>query len=213
MKKTIVPFFFLCLLILSSCSTTYTTRVDNTAGRATIYEDPNNTGSVAGVGIESQDVVSMTDVMMRDILATPSIAGRQTPPLVIIDDNYFVNDSSTVINKKLITERLMVSLNRSAQGRIMFVDRNSIQMVQKERELKRTGQVSTGTMKPTVSVAGADMRLTGRIMSHDNVDPASSKISRYTQIVFKLIDLGTSIPVWTNMYEFKKFAQDDIIYR
>ncbi len=221
MNKAILVLFSLFLMPLCSCTTsTYThthtnttTRVDNTAGRPTVYEDPGNTGSVAGVGIESQDVVSMTDRMMRDILATPSIAGRQSPPLVIIDDNYFVNDSSSVINKKLITERLMVSLNRSSQGRIIFIDRNSIGMVQKERELKRTGVVSGGTLSQTVAVAGADFRLTGRIMSLDKAEPGSGKVSRYTQIVFKLIDLETAIPVWANMYEFKKFAQDDIIYR
>ena len=151
--------------------------------------------------------------MMRDILATPSIAGRQTPPLVIVDDNYFVNESSSVINKKLITERLVISLNRASQGRVLFVDRGSIEMVQKERDLKRSGKVSGGTLNPTKSVAGADFRLTGRIMSLDKANSSSGLISRYTQIVFKMIDLETTIPVWANMYEFKKFAQDDIIYR
>lgn len=201
------------LVVFTGCVSTQTTRVDNSAGRATVYQDPGNTGAVAGVGIESQDVISMTDEMMRDILASPGIAGRGIPPMVIIDDNYFYNESSSVINKRLITERLMIGLNRSAQGRLIFIDRNSMEMVEKERELKRQGYASQGTLGQTGHVAGGDFRLTGRIMSQDKAQAGSGKVSRYTQIAFKLIDLETGIAAWAGLYEFSKFAQDDIIYR
>ncbi|MBF0205130.1 MAG: penicillin-binding protein activator LpoB [Desulfamplus sp.] len=207
-----VCYFILISLFITGCAT-YTTRVDNSAGRATIYEDPNSVGKVAGVGIESQDVVSVTDQMMRDILATPDIANRTVPPRVIIDEAYFINESSSVINKRLITERLMISLNRAAAGRIVFVDRASVEMVLQERTLKRKGVVSGGTLGETSKVAGADFRLIGRIMSQDTTDSKSGDLSRFHMITFKLIDLETTIPVWTNMYEFKKSAQDDIIYR
>jgi hypothetical protein len=178
-----------------------------------VYQDPASVGSVAGVGIESQDVVSMTDQMMRDIMACPAVAGRRKPPVIIVDDKHFHNESSSVINKKIITERLMISLNRAANGRIIFAERNAVDMVSKERELKRQGELSSGTLGRAGKIAGADYRLAGRIMSLDKAESHTGKVSRYTQIAFKLIDLETSVAVWTNLYEFKKFAQDNIIYR
>ncbi len=101
------------LLIFSGC-TRYTTRVDNTAGRSTIYVDPATGGPVAGIGIESQDITSMTDKMVRDMLASPVLAGQRVPPRIIIDAQYFMNESSSRINKNLITDRLRSELNRAA---------------------------------------------------------------------------------------------------
>ena len=54
----------------------------------------------------------MSDLMMRDILATPVLAGRAKAPRVIVDSEYFVNESSSRINKNIITDRLRVQLNR-----------------------------------------------------------------------------------------------------
>ena len=81
-----------------------TTVVDNRPSRrATVYEDIASPGEVQGVGIESQDIVGMTDRMVRDMLSSPLIAGRQAQPRIIIDDAYFTNESSSQINKKMMT--------------------------------------------------------------------------------------------------------------
>ncbi len=168
---------------------------------------------MAGVGVESQDIVSMTDRMMRDMLSSPVLAGRNVAPYVIVDDEYFVNESSSIMNKRLITERLMVNLNRAAAGRMVFIERGAAEMVEKERTLKRSGVVGEGTLGSTKTVAGADFRLTGRIMSLDAASATSGAVSRYHQISFKMVDLETGVAVWTGLYEFKKAAQDDIIYR
>jgi len=213
MKTYIIFLSPLILVSLIGCITTRTTRVDNSPGRPTVYEDVSTSGSLQGVGIESQDIASMTDKMMRDILSTRVLAGRPTVPRVIIDDKYFVNESSSVINKRLITERLMVGLNRAADGRMVFVERAAAEMVETERTLKRQGVVSEGTMGRTARTAGADFRLSGRVMSSDSMSSRTGAIARYHQIVFKMVDLESGIAVWTGIYEFKKAAQDDIIYR
>lgn len=200
------------LVFLIGCAT-YETRVDNSPGRPTLYEDAGTSGSVAGVGIESQDITSMTDKMMRDMLSTTGLAGRPVSPRVIIDDKYFVNESASVLNKKLITERLMVNLNRASAGRMIFVERTAAEMVETERKLKREGVLSDGTMGNTARSAGADFRLTGRIMSMDSVKNSAGITSRYHQISFKMVDLETGEVIWTGIYEFKKASQDDIIYR
>lgn len=190
-----------------------TTRVDDSPGKASMYEDITSPGTVAGVGVESQDITSMTDRMMRDMLSNPSLAGRKIAPRVIVDDSNFVNESSSIINKKLITERLMVNLNRTANGRMVFLERQAAAMVEKERTLKRQGIVGSGTLGNAAAPAGADFSLTGRIMSLSSTSATSGKMSRYHQISFKMVDLETGIVVWTGLYEFKKTAQDDIIYR
>ncbi|MFP3440881.1 hypothetical protein R0K18_24415, partial [Pantoea sp. SIMBA_133] len=77
---------------LSGCAS----KIENVQGKPSVYEDVSTTGSVGGVGIESQDVVAMTDQMMRDMLANPMLTGRSTPPRIIIDNEYIKNESTSV---------------------------------------------------------------------------------------------------------------------
>lgn len=198
-------------LVLAGCAAP---NLDNSAGRRVVYQDVATTSqAVGGVGMESQDIVAMTDRMMRDILSNPSIAGRSTPPRVIIDSEYFVNDSSSRMNKNSITDRLRVELNRAAQGRIVFVARHFGSMVDREREAKRTGETDSGTLRVTKAKAGADFRLGGRITSLDAASKSSGTVSRYHQITFELVDLEYETIAWSGLYEFRKEAQDDVLYR
>ena len=195
-------------LSLAACQ-----RVDNSAGSPTTYIDPGSAGPVRGVGIESQDIVGMTDQMMRDMLAQPRLANAQVPPNIIIDAEYFYNESSSRLNKNSITDRLRVGLNRASAGRMQFVGRNYADMVAKERELKRQGVVDKATLPAARAQKGGDYRLGGRITSLDARDPKTGMQQRYSQIIFEMVDLETSEIVWSGIYEFAKAAQDDVIYR
>lgn len=211
MKTSII---ILCLMLvtqLQGCA--FNTRGGDDNGMDVTYEDVSSSGAVSGLGIESQDINSMTDKMMRDMLATPALAGRKIAPRIIIDDTNFVNESSAIINKRLITERLMIGLNRAAAGRMQFIDRQSAIMVERERTLKRQNVVGAGTLGNASMAAGGDFGLSGRIMSLSSAKATSGKQSRYFQISFKMVDLETSIAMWTGLYEFKKSGQDDVIYR
>ncbi|MEL0036577.1 MAG: penicillin-binding protein activator LpoB, partial [Gammaproteobacteria bacterium] len=71
-------------------------RYDNSAGKATIYEDVGTTSNqVSGIGVESQDIVSMTDQMMRDMLQNPTLMGGVQAPRVIIDSQYMMTESTS----------------------------------------------------------------------------------------------------------------------
>jgi len=196
------------LLLLSACQT-----VQNTAGTPTTYVDPNSLGPVKGVGIESQDIVSMTDQMMRDMLTEPRLGNAATPPNVIIDSEYFVNESASRINRNTITDRLRVGLQRAAQGRMVFVGRHYANMVEAERGLKRQGVTDKGTNPTAKAQKGGDYRLGGRITSTEARDPLTGMIQRYTQIIFEMADLETGEIIWSGIYEFSKAAADDVIYR
>ena len=199
------------VLALSGCATP---NLNNSAGSRVVYQDVSTTSTqVAGVGMEAQDIVSSTDKMVRDILSNPAIAGRTTPPRIIIDSEYFANDSSSRVNKNLITDRLRIELNRAAQGRLVFVARHYGDMVSKEREAKRSGETDRGTIRSTKAKAGADFRLGGRITSLDANSARTGTLSRYHQISFELIDLEYETIAWSGLFEFKKEAQDDVLYR
>lgn len=200
------------LAIFSGCSVK--SMVMNEAGKKSVYESVDTASKdTQGIGIESQDIVGMVDNMMRDIISTGFIVNKQVPPRVIIDSKYFKNQSSSRINKSMITDRLLVHLNRAAKGRIIFIEREEIEMVTDERELKREGHVSIGNLGNVKKVYGADYRLAGKIMSLDTLNNKSGMESRYHQITFKLVDLESSAVVWSNMYEFKKSSAANIIYR
>jgi hypothetical protein len=57
----------------------------NAPGAATTYQDPGTRGPASGIGIESQDIVNMTDRMMRDLLTNPTLTARTPAARVIID--------------------------------------------------------------------------------------------------------------------------------
>ncbi len=205
--------FAVAVIFMAVGCTTVTTRVNNAAGRPTLYEDPSTTGAVAGIGMESQDIVGMTDQMIRDMMSNPLLAGRSVAPRIILDSEYFRNEGATRINKNMITDRMRIGLNRAANGRMVFVGRHFSDMVAKERDLKRQGAVTTGTIGTAKAQAGADFRLGGRITSQDSVQTKTGLASRYQLITFEMVDLESGIIVWSGMYEFKKSAQDDIVYR
>ena len=185
----------------------------NASGVAPQTLDPAQRGPVGGVGIEGSDIIAMTDLMMRDMLTNPQLAGRSAAPRVIVDAQHFTNDSIQPINKNAITDRLRVGLNRASQGRLVFVGREYLRMVQEERDLKRGGAVDVGTTGLTKAQAGADFRLGGRISSVDARNAKTGLQQRYSQIIFEMVDLETGVIVWSGMYEFARSAADDVVYR
>lgn len=175
--------------------------------------DAGMAGPVQGVGIESRDLLAMSDQMVRDILSMPDIAARSVPPRIIIDSRYFTNESSQRINQNLITDRLRTSLNRSSDGRMVFIARQNAAMIEEERALKREGVTDIGTAGLTQAQFGADFRLTGNIASQDARNARTGEIQRFTQITFELVDLESGAITWSNSYDVARAAVDDVVYR
>lgn len=178
-----------------------------------VYQTPDSPGQVRGVGTESQDIVSMSDQMMRDLMTVPELMNAATAPRIIIDSQYFRNESSEIIDKALITDRIRVNLVRAARGRMRFVGREYADASQMERDLKDQGLVDVATTGRTRAMAGADYRLVGRIGTRDAVDPRTGMKERYSVYTFELLDLEYNELIWSNLYEFKKATQDNIVYR
>lgn len=200
-------------IVLVTALTACVSNPPNAAGVSAVDVDPSRKGPVAGVGVEGHDIVAMTDQMMRDMLQEPLLGNNPKRPRVIIDSAYFVNESSQAINKNIITQRLMVNLNRAAKSKMLFINRQNAAMVEQERELKRSGTVGVGTSGLTKAPEGADYRLSGKILSQDSRNTKTGMVQRYSQISFEMTDLESGEIVWTGIYEFTRAGADDVVYR
>jgi len=218
-RKEQFMYFFRSLFLLSIAFLTFTfsgcvkhgSNVDNSPGRTSIYSDAATPDQIQGVGIESQDIISMSDKMVRDMIANPVLVSDSQPRRVIVDSVYFTNESSNKINLNLLTDRLRIGLLQSANGRMIFLGRHYTDMVQHERKLKSQLQVDKGTNSHAANVMGSDYRLGGRITS---LDTYAGKIdARFTQIVFEMVDLKTGAIVWGGQYSFKKTAEPNVFYK
>src|SRR5262245_15247656 len=82
-KKGLVPLSFLALAgWITGCASS---GVKNPSGTAVTEMKADERGFVAGTGVESQDLVAVTDKMARSILTIPEIANAQGVPRIVLD--------------------------------------------------------------------------------------------------------------------------------
>lgn len=180
------------------------------------YTDVGSQGLVAGVGTESQDIVGVTDAMVRDLLASPLSTQFARPPRILFDAEDFQLDGSQRLNKALVVDRLRINLQRASRGRLAFVSRDALASTSRERDLKEKGVTDAGTLGRQ-RVAGVDFVLRGRLATQDkrstSTGAGAGMVERYTQFSFELVETGTDLSVWANLYEMQKGGRDDAVYR
>ena len=166
-------------------------------------------GFVAGTGVESQDLVAVTDQMARSILSVPLIARADHPPRVVLEP--VINETRFPINKDIFLTRIRTRLNRQATGRVIFLARENMSALERERQLKQDGLVTASADPNIVEFRGADYFLTGRLQSIST--RTSAGLSDYILYSFQLIDARTSEIVWEDAAEIKKQGLEDAAYR
>ena len=166
-------------------------------------------GFVAGTGVESQDLVAVTDKMARSILAIPQIARAPATPRIVIDP--VKNETRFPINKDLFTDRIRIQLNSKATGRVSFLARDRMQTLERERALKQSGQVTASSDPHVVEFKGADFFLTGKLQGLST--RTAQGTSDYILYSFQLIDARTSDIIWEDAAEIKKQGLEDAAYR
>ncbi|MFP4459650.1 MAG: hypothetical protein ACLFSQ_08705 [Candidatus Zixiibacteriota bacterium] len=165
-----------------------------------------------GTGIGYPELNAMTGKMVRDLLACPIVSNKAFPPRVIIDASDFKNESSQEINLNIVTDDLRTQLVRASAGRILFVAREYVQSIEKERDIHKAGLTSDGYYS-SKNPAGADFKLAGRIVSQNIIDPESLHKSNYFLFTFEMIDLNNGFIVWSNNYKILKEGIDSLIYK
>jgi len=183
--------------------------VKNPSGVPVTEMRPDERGFVAGTGVESQDLVAVTDKMARSILATPQIATAQSTPRIVLEP--VVNDTRFPINKDIFLTRIRALLNSKSQGKVTFLAREQMKALENERQLKQAGQVTSTSDPNRVEFRGADYFLTGKLQSMTTRTSAGT--SDYVLYSFQLIDARTSDIIWEDFAEIKKQGLEDAAYR
>ena len=125
------------LVFLFGCQTT----PDEQQTRVVVNTITNDV-QTQGVGIESSNIIAMAEIMAKDIIESGTLTKTIRNPKVIIDSAYFVNDSSSIIDKNILTDRLRAELIKLAASEVSFVSRQNVAMVSHEREVKSSGTVA-----------------------------------------------------------------------
>jgi hypothetical protein len=184
-KTNAVRWLGLGLLILAAgCASK---GVKNPSGIGVTEMEADEKGFVAGTGIESQDLVAVTDKMARSILGIPRITNAMAPPVVLLDP--VVNETRFPINKEMFLTRIRVLLNSKSAGKVQFLARDRMAALEMEGD-----DFLTGTLQ------GLSTR-------------TSQGTSDYILYTFQLIDARTSAIVWEDFAEIKKQGLEDASYR
>src|SRR5437870_7278067 len=183
--------------------------VKNPSGIGVTEMRADEKGFVAGTGVESQDLVAVTDKMSRSILDTPQIKSAHNPPVVVLDP--VVNETRFPINKDMFLTRIRVLLTSKANNKVQFLARDRMAALEKERDLKRAGQITSSSDPTVVEFKGADFFLTGKLQSLTTRN--SRGTSDYVLYSFQLVDARTSAIVWEDFAEIKKQGLEDAAYR
>lgn len=166
-------------------------------------------GFVAGTGIESQDLVTVTDTMARTILDTPEIQHATQIPRIALDP--VINETRFPINKDIFLTRIRTQLNRKARGKVRFLARERLATLEAEREQKRAGAFTSQTDPRIQEFKGADYFLTGKL--EGLTTRTSAGVSDYILYSFQLIDARTTEILWEDAAEIKKQGLEDAAYR
>ena len=137
MKYTITTFIAACLLGNVACMNT-----NSPNGPSVTEMRSSERGFVAGLGIESQDLVTIAEKMARGILGAEQIANAEGKPNIVLEP--IVNKTRFPISKDIFLTRIRVALTSQAKNKMNFLSRDRIDALEKERDLKLAGEVTGG---------------------------------------------------------------------
>jgi PBP1b-binding outer membrane lipoprotein LpoB len=194
--------------ILSGCVSEV---VENPAGVPVAQASPGQAGFVSGTGIESQDLVTVTDKMAQGILGIPVVAGAKITPHIVLEP--IVNNTRFPIDKDILLTRIRVMLNSRAMNKVRFLDRAMMARFQEAQQIRiSTEPAAMPAVAPgTGELRSADYFLTGQL------DGMTAKTSAgtgdYVLYSLHLTDARTSAVVWEDSYEIRKEGLEDAAYR
>mgnify|MGYP001204680964 FL=1 len=204
MKYTITTFIAACLLGTVACM-----NINSPNGPSVTEMRAGERGFVAGLGIESQDLVTIAEKMARGLLGAEQIANAEGKPNIVLEP--IVNKTRFPISKDIFLTRIRVALTSQAKNKMNFLSRDRIDALEKERDLKLAGEVTGGEKIKANQFKGADFILTGTFEGISG--RGQSGASDYVLYTFQLLDPDTSDILWEGFHEIKKQGKDDVTYR
>lgn len=175
--------------------------------RETTYVDPDAYGQVEGTGIEARDVRAVAAKMSGDLLTSPAIQNFSSgaPRIAVLPVK---NRSRFLIDQEIFTTLITDLLIQNAAGQVAILNREIVDQIVAEREMKREGAVDAGQLQ---QMAGADFFLQGEVRS---LSASSAEAqSDYVVIRFQMTNAETGIVSWSNSYEMKKEGSWGVMYQ
>ncbi|MFA6714603.1 MAG: hypothetical protein WCS27_04465 [Victivallaceae bacterium] len=159
--------------------------------------------------IDGKLINRLSDKMMRSLLDSPVIVNsKQTPKIALLR---FRNRSRFPLDSSIFLSKLRADLNAKASGRIIFIDREHIEVIKNERSNKRNGIFSfkKGSLKNAVS--GSDYFLTGSLRSLSVA--ASGARSEYVHFTFYLVNAENTDILWEDQLDLDFKGTENAVYR
>lgn len=204
MKQSSIALIAAALLGTLAC-----TNINSPNGPSVTELRPDERGFVAGLGVESQDLVTISEKMARGILGADPIANAKGKPVVVLEP--IDNDTRFPIDKEIFLTLIRDKLLEHAASKISFVAREHIEKLEAERDRKLAGQVTGGEKIQGNKFKGADFILTGTFKGISSRGTAGA--SDYVLYSFQLIDPESSEILWGGNHQIKKQGKDDVTYR
>jgi PBP1b-binding outer membrane lipoprotein LpoB len=171
------------------------------------YIDPDAESKVEGTGIESRDIRAIVGEMTDELLASNSIKNFQGLPRVAVLP--VENRTRFLIDQDIFTTLITDQVIQGASGKLAVVNRDLLDQIVKEREMKRSGQVdSTMEFK---ALAGVEFFLEGELRGL--AASTNKNQSDYIVVRFQLTDTESGIISWSNSYEMKKEGSWGVMYQ
>ena len=170
------------------------------------YVDPDAESRVEGTGIESRDVRAVAAQMTSELLGSPALADQKAPRVAVLPVE---NRSRFLIDAGILTTLITDEIISTSAGRLAVVNRELVDQIMKERDMKARGQVSDDGQ--VQALAGVDWFLEG------SVESLSASTNRaqtdYVVIRFQLTNAESSVVSWSNRYEMKKEGSWGVMYQ
>ena len=170
------------------------------------YIDPDARSSVEGSGLEARDVRAVVEQMSDELMTSQMVKDFDGVPRVAVLP--MENRSRFLIDQDIFTSMITDELVMASNGRLAVVNRDLLDTILKEREMKRTGQVDSQGSK---SLSGVEFFLQGEVRSLSA--STSKKQTDYVIVHFTLTDAESSVVGWSNRYEMKKQGGWGVLYQ
>lgn len=170
------------------------------------YVDPDEVSKVEGTGLEARDLRAVADEMTKQLLGSPAIAQFQGVPRIAILP--VENRTRFLIDQDILGTLISDQVINGAVGKIAVVNRDLMAQIQKERQMKRDGQVDS---QGFAALAGVDLFLEGELRALSASDTRSQ--TDYVVVRFQLTSAETGIVSWSNSWEVKKEGGWSVLYQ
>lgn len=168
------------------------------------------TGPVKSAGFQTRDIYDAANILADRIVQTPEIVNAKTVQFIRVDTIANETRFPELSRNDIFAEQLVTELSKriDLRGKVAFINRQRWKELEDERRLKESGAV---TGDSDVAYAGATYFLGGKFMDATTTSGKGAEVT--IAYLFWLQDARTSLEVWRDSYNIKRWSQSDSVYQ